>query len=80
MLKNGTIWHIRHIILTSLLKVVDTCFWAQNDRNVQVYISTYNNFKLYGASFSHKSQKTVAMRQNTNFASEGRRELILRLK
>ena len=50
-------------ILTSLLKVVGTLFWALNDHNVQVYIITYNNFKLYGALLLCKSQKTVAKRQ-----------------
>ena len=33
-------------IVSPLLKVVETCSWAQNDRNIQVYISTYNKFKL----------------------------------
>ena len=33
-------------MLSSLPKVLETCFWAQNDRNGRVYISTYNNFKL----------------------------------
>ena len=33
-------------ILSQLLKVVETPFWAQNDRNTRVYISTYNNSKL----------------------------------
>ena len=33
-------------MLSSLLKVVETWFWAQNDRNRQVYISTYNIVKL----------------------------------
>ena len=33
-------------IVSRLLKVVETRFWAQNDRNSRVYISTYNNPKL----------------------------------
>ena len=45
--------------LSRLLKVVETLLWAQNDRNRQVYISTYNKVKLYGLPFSHKSRKTV---------------------
>ena len=32
--------------VSPLLKVVETCLWAQNDRNMQVYISTYNKVKL----------------------------------
>ena len=28
------------------LKVVETCFLTQNDRNMQVYIGTYSNPKL----------------------------------
>ena len=32
--------------LSQLLKVVETCFWAQNDRNMQVYIGTYTSAKL----------------------------------
>ena len=34
------------LVISQLLKVVDTCFWAQNVRNMQVYISTYTNAKL----------------------------------
>ena len=33
-------------IVSRLLKVVETQIWAQNDRNIQVYISTYNKPKL----------------------------------
>ena len=32
--------------VSQLLKVVETWFWAQNDRNSRVYISTYNKPKL----------------------------------
>ena len=32
--------------VSRLLKVVETQIWAQNDRNIQVYISTYNKPKL----------------------------------
>ena len=45
--------------VSQLLKVLETCFWAQNDRNGRVYISTYNNSKLYDLPFSRKSRKTV---------------------
>ena len=34
------------IYVSRLLKVVETQIWAQNDRNIQVYISTYNKPKL----------------------------------
>ena len=33
-------------IVSRLLKVVETQIWAQNDRNIHVYISTYNKPKL----------------------------------
>ena len=33
-------------IVSRLVKVVETQFWAQNDRNGRVYISTYNKPKL----------------------------------
>ena len=45
-------------LLSQLLKVVETLFWAQNDRNVRVYIGTYNNIKLYDLPFSRKTRKT----------------------
>ena len=32
--------------LSRLLKVLETFLWAQNDRNMRVYISTYNILKL----------------------------------
>ena len=48
-----------HPGVSQLLKELETCFWAQNDRNGRVYISTYNNSKLYGLPFSRKSRKTV---------------------
>ena len=66
--------------LTLLLKVVETCFWAQNDRSIEVYIGTYNNIKLYDLPFSRKTLKTVFGNrdcENRNSASEGRRDFIL---
>ena len=45
--------------VTQLLKVTETCFWAQDDRNMGVYLCTYNIFKLYNLPFLHKSRKTV---------------------
>ena len=45
--------------ISQLLKVVETCFWVQNDRNRRFYIRTYNKPKLYDLGFSRKSRKTV---------------------
>ena len=50
--------HENRDIVSRLLKVVETQIWAQNDRNIQVYISTYNNPKLPDLPFSRNLQKT----------------------
>ena len=68
--------------VTRLLKVVETCFWAQNNRNMQVYLCTYNIVKLYDLPFLRKLQKPVFgdldwTRKIGNSASEGHRELNL---
>ena len=39
-----------------LVKVLETCFWAQNDRKMQVYISTYNIHKLSALPISRKTR------------------------
>ena len=38
--------------------MLETSFWAKNDRNRQVYISTYNKHKLKNLRFSRKLLKT----------------------
>ena len=47
--------------ISQLLKVLETYFWAQNDCNSRVYISTYNNSKLLDLPFSRNSQKTKSV-------------------
>ena len=46
---------------------------------MHVYIGTYNIPKLYLLNFSRKMRKTVSAYENTNFASEGRRDFSLGL-
>ena len=61
------------------MKVVETCPWAQTKRNMDVYIDTSNILKLYLLNCPRKSGKTVSAYENTNFASEGRRDFSLGL-
>ena len=64
--------------------VVETWFWAQNDGNRQVYISTYNKVKLWELPFSRKSRKTVLCESRSAIKSisarDGRSDLVLAAK
>ena len=45
-------------IISRLLKVDETCSWAQTNRNMQVYLCCYNIPKLQELYFLCKSKKT----------------------
>ena len=51
-------WPRNEKIISRLLKVVQTWFWASNDRKSRLYNSTYNNPKLPDLPFSRNLQKT----------------------